>query len=324
MSFCSSCGTRSEASARFCSACGKPLAEQDGKTASLEPVASAVATAGISAEAVSAAASSVRRVTPSCKHGEHSDCRYMYCSCSCHDTAAKAAPLVRATCSEGRHYACGAKDCECECHTRNPSLRAKVTQPRNATASPKTLWHRFLHEKRRGQAWWNEAKPITKQLIVMTLGAIIILFSHRISNSSSKASEPLRPSAESSDIHNDPSSTVSAPQISDAGANKLNSIEGRAAAAISVATQINSKPSEHLSTTIVTSVESPIPTLLFSESDRDPDSLPAGGAAVLSEGVMSKLFSQPDLIKFFRQCGFRRVVVDFQGVVRGRDIPQED
>ncbi len=36
MSFCSSCGTRSEESARFCSACGKPVAEQDGKTASVE------------------------------------------------------------------------------------------------------------------------------------------------------------------------------------------------------------------------------------------------------------------------------------------------
>lgn len=301
MSVCASCGTRSEASSRFCSACGKPLgievpkvaeatavvvpdiplAEHDGKIASIESTEIQRQVGSVRIGKCKSCGVEVQGGVKYCGQCARSLLsRYRRPKTKQHPVEpstgirAKAALLVRATCSEGRHYACGAKDCGCDCHT------TKLVEPKP----------------------WVARHSIVTLLFAVGLALWVIGV-----------------------IFDTPDSKqTSAPSHNDAGANKLNSVEGRAAAALSVAMQINSKPSEHLSTTLATSVESPIPTLLFSESDRDPHSLPAGGAAVLSEAVMNKLFSQPDLIRFLRQCGFRRVVVDFQGVVRGRDIPQED
>ena len=72
MSFCASCGTRSEESALFCSACGKTLAEQDGKTDSVEST-------GMRAKA----APSVRAT---CSEGRHYACGSKDCECECHTT----------------------------------------------------------------------------------------------------------------------------------------------------------------------------------------------------------------------------------------------
>lgn len=72
MSFCASCGTRSEESARFCSGCGKPLAEQDGRTASVEST-------GMQAKAAPL-------VRATCSEGRHYACGYQDCECECHTT----------------------------------------------------------------------------------------------------------------------------------------------------------------------------------------------------------------------------------------------
>ena len=153
--FCASCGAANNDGSKYCGDCGKAL----------EAVPSAIPST-----------SSLGGASPDKQHVAGKPLAEQEGKTAFAESIGmrtKVARSDRTTCSEGRHYACGAKDCWCECHTTNPSLRNKLPQHRSATVSPEAL-HQFLH-KRRGEAWWNEAKPETKKLIVIALPAFILI-----------------------------------------------------------------------------------------------------------------------------------------------------